>query len=512
MIDPPASLAAFLKEAPDSVAKGMSALSAAVSLTDEIALTLLGKCGEMEFQPEEVIDCLHACDFIIERNSEYHFEPSARAFLLQELNQNRDLSITMHATLEEVARKADPKKAGDTIPTYLTLPVGLAYHATVTDRERGLTLYRKAYTGRHTGDQWLLGVLAEEQRGLLPVYAIEPDFFQGMTAYKEERWQDAEAHFNRIKELINDKETRVEAAIALHLLGRIYHSLGRDDEAYSVLTRGLSILERIGDRRGQAHVLNSIAMAISEKETAEAEKLLLHSLKIGRELNDLQHQAEIEHSLGKLIGLRNSQEAEKHLNRSLELRERSGDLRGQAQVLQSLSKLFRKGDPAKAEEYLRKSLAIDRKRGNLRGEAQLLNSLAIVIQNKNRDEAISMLRRSIKLNKQHRNSEGMAKSLNTLGSILSRGRKWNEARAAFEEVLTLSHSSVTLSIAKRGLDRIENRSAKPGSVAKRSLQQLPKKLKSKKTLLLPKRKKRRKKRKSNLKESENLEAQASGDE
>ena len=496
MIDPPASLAAFLQAVPDGVAKGMSALSAAVSLTDELALTLLSKCGEMEFEPEEVITCLHACDFVIERNSEYHFEPSARAFLLRELDHNRELCVRLHSTLEELSRQADPAKAGDTIPTYLISPAGLAYHTTVSDQQRGLNLYRKAYTGRHTGEQWLLGVLAQEQqsRGLLPVYAIEPDFYQGMTAYHEGRWEDAEEHFSHIERVIGDNEERVEAAIALHLLGRIYHNLGRDDEAGRVLTRSLQILERLGDRRGQAHVLNSMAMAIGRKDSAEAESLLLRSLKIGQERKDLPHQAEIEHSLGNLIGLRNPEKAETHLRRSLELRQQFNDLRGQAQVLQSLSKLFRRSDPAKTEEYLRKSLAIDRQRGNLRGEAQLLNSLAVAIQDKDRQEAIAMLRRSIEINNKFRNKEGAAKSLNTLGRILTKDRKWKEARAIFQDVLTLSHTELTLQIARAGLSNIERRLAAARDAAQGRSKGKPEK-KELAPPIHPRRRKRRRKKK-----------------
>jgi hypothetical protein len=227
----PDSLTAFLQSAPASVTKTLVVLSAAVSLTDDIASTLISDFVPSNIDPESIISCLRMCDFVVERNSEWHIEQSVRSFLLKELHKEPELTKAVHTTLQRIAQEANPSLAGDTVPAYLTWQIGLAYHTTVFNAEVGLNLYTESYTGKPTGDQWLLGVLSEEQQehGFIPAQAIEPSFFRGMSAYQDGRWEEAESYFRRV---VQSDVISHEISIASHLLGRILHlHRHRDSEA-----------------------------------------------------------------------------------------------------------------------------------------------------------------------------------------------------------------------------------------------------------------------------------------
>ena len=442
---------AFMDAAPEGVSRMLVGLSAAVSLTDDVATSLIMQCPDTGMRPEVFIDCLRTSDFVVERNGEYRLEQSARAFLVGQLYDDHELAVRMHTTLLALTREASPG-GGHVVPSYLPTQVARAYHSAVSlsEDEKRLELYRAAYTGRHTGDQWLLGVLAREQQihRVLPARAIEPYFYQGMSAYYEERLSEAEESFAVVAA---SGVLRVEVAIALHLLGRILHRQGKDAQAAEHLRRSLNFLERLGDLHGQAQVLNSLATAVKASDPKQAENLLRRSLEIGRQLKDEAHQGQVRNTLGNLIGARDTAKAEEHLRSSLEIRKKRGDLRGQAQVLQSLAKQIKRKQPALAEEYLRESLEIDRQLGNLPGQAQVLNSLAVLIQGKRRDEAVKLLRESIQINERLDDREGQSKALNSLGNILNRARKWEEARVAFHQVVKLTENPVSLTIAHLGL-------------------------------------------------------------
>ena len=246
----------MLNSLPQDVHRALTVLSAAVSLTDEVAHELLRACISTVFHATAFIDTLHLSDFVVERNSEWHIRSTERELLLNCLHKDPELARQAHSILYRVAKEADPTLAGEAVPTYLTWPVGLAYHYAVSDPIQALRMYTSAYTGLNTGRQWLLGKLAMEQQaiGVLPGSAIEPPFLQGMAAYREGRVRDAERFLSRV---VQSTEDRIEVAIALHILGLIRQREHRK-EAEELMRRSLALGERIGHLHHQAQVLNSL--------------------------------------------------------------------------------------------------------------------------------------------------------------------------------------------------------------------------------------------------------------
>jgi tetratricopeptide (TPR) repeat protein len=476
---PPETLKVFLRTAPEMIVRSLTVLSAAVSLTDEVASLLLGQNISSRHEPKTIINCLRACDFIVEPDGEWYIEPSARMFFIGQLRGEPGLEAEAHRALQNFTLR-DERKAGVPLPAYLSSKAGLAYHTAVADPDRGLEIYVEAYQEAdesHNDDaQWLLGVLAEEQQelGILPESAIEPAFFRGMTAYHEGQWQQAERYFSRV---VRSDAKRLEIAYAAHLLGRILQQYRREDEeAERLFRRSLELRVVLGDLQGEAHVLHSLGNLIADKNYGEAERLMRRSLELREKLQDWQGEAQVLHSLGNLIARDNSSEAEELLSRSLRLRESKNDLVGIAQVLNSLGRLLKRRSPRQAEEYLRRSLGIDKRLGNLqgqakalqtlanivrqrdsleaesllrssleierrignpRGEAQVLHSLATLIGPRDSEEAVRLLRRSLDIEKRLRNERGQAMVLKTLGDLLRNSGKWDQARESYEQALEL---------------------------------------------------------------------------
>ena len=278
--------------------RALVALSAAVSLTDDLACWLLGRHAGPDVAPDVLVQALHRCDFVVERNSEWHLAPTARQVLNASLLADFPFAKQVHGDLARLAR-AEVEGPAES-PAYLNKPLAVAYHIALDDPDEALRLYRESYTGAPTGDQWLLGALACEQQAgcLLPPDAVEPSFFRAMDAYSEGLWEEAEPLLERV---VRSTGVCKEVAIAAHVLGLILwrkrHQPGR---AEPLLRRSLELLEALGDRHGQAQVLHSLGNLIGSREPQEAADLLRRSLELSEALGDRHGQAQVLNSLGNL--------------------------------------------------------------------------------------------------------------------------------------------------------------------------------------------------------------------
>jgi tetratricopeptide (TPR) repeat protein len=505
------SLNNFLDALPADISKAVTVLGAAVSLTDEIAVKLIDRCVPSKFQASEIVACLRLSDFVVERNGEWKFDPSARVSLLDQLRKEPALAEMAHSFLRDEAREASSSfSAGRNVPTYLTWRVGRAYHTTFFDAEDGLKLYLNAYTGRNTGDQWLLGQLAEEQqeRGVLPSHAIEPSFFQGMTAYREKDWDTAENYFRKV---IKSKENRKEVAIALQLLGLILqrqrykfaeaerlmrrslqieeslgsqlgqalvlHSLAslikRNDpqEAETLLERSLELQEKVGEPRGQVLVLQSLGILLSGKDWRRAKEFLHRSLQIEESLGNLSGQAQVMLNLANLIGTKDLTESQSFLRRSLKIEEQTGNLLGQAKVLHSWAQIIKRMNSHEAEKLMRGSLEIGEKVKHLHHQAQVLHSLGDLLGKRNMDEAITFLRRSLKIKERFNDPYEQAQVLNSLGNVFRIHGKLVDASQYYQQVLHLTRDKRALATAHIWLSYIKEEQHKDPAAAIRHAQQ-----------------------------------------
>jgi hypothetical protein len=319
---------AFLEAAPE-IRSTMIALSAAESLTDDVARLLIAEAVPT-VDPDRFVRALHACDFVLERNSEWQLTTDVREGLLRELVSQEQGGIALHQILLGLAGAPADDVAGIEVPRYLRHQTGRAYHTAFLAPSIALHEYAAVAMEPLTGEVWLAGRLAREQQemGILPPGAVEIDFLEGMRLWKENRRDQAEPILRRIA---NSSSDTIEVAIAAHLVGSVdgrrprYHRRGEE-----LLRRSLALLEQLHDRHGEAQVLHTLGHLVGRdsKRRAEAEELLRRSLAIGEELQHRHHQAQVLHTLGQLVGrdFKRRAEAEELLRRSLALRETPGDM------------------------------------------------------------------------------------------------------------------------------------------------------------------------------------------
>ncbi|SDL29881.1 Tetratricopeptide repeat-containing protein, partial [Geoalkalibacter ferrihydriticus] len=300
----PSELKSFLSGAGEAFMRPLIALGVAESLTDEVATQLAVLSGLSKREANGLVKSLHFCDFVVERNSEWHFSSQVIECLNAEMACQDELVHKAHSLLLEIAMTGDIKCAGNTIPRYLLSDIGRAYHKSPLSPEEGLKIYASAADKKISGSQWLLGKLAiaQQNKGILPPEAIEPSYIRGMTYYREGQQKEAEYFLGRV---VESTEIRVEVAIACHIVGRLLaRKRGKRDEAEKLLRRSLLIGEDINHKHHQAQVLHTLGQLIGENRNRsdEAEKLLRRSLDLLKKLKDKHGQAQALHTLGQLIG------------------------------------------------------------------------------------------------------------------------------------------------------------------------------------------------------------------
>lgn len=400
--NPRSDLKVFFSAIGDPARRAMCALSAAESLTDEIAVLLSETAGLRTNEANAFVEALHFADFVVERNSEWHFASEVRRYLEVQLNEYGELRREAHSLLFDIAADSDPKDAGDKVPRYLTNGIGSAYHRSAISPTEGLDLYAKAARNERSGSQWLLARLAVEQQrsGVLPAEAVEPPFLQGMALYREGRIHEAETYLQRVA---RSKQIRTEVAIACHILGLL-----KSDEG--LLRRSLKQLQTLKDLSGQAHVLHTLGQLVGRerKRTTEAEELLRESLAIEETLgNDTGYkfgQVLVLNTLGQLLGREKGREtaAEKLLLRGLAIAREGNDLFGEAQILHTLALTIGR-DPSRSTEAVglfERSLRLGEELGDKNHQAQVLFNLGKVLWTADQAKAERLLRRSLLLNKE----------------------------------------------------------------------------------------------------------------
>ena len=440
----PDDVKAYLVAAGEKFQPPLSALCAAESLTDEVAIQLSTVAGLEEKEAIRFVRALHHADFVIERNSEWHFNSQMRTYLSANLVNQPTLFSAAHSLLFEISVTGDPKCAGESIPRYLLSGVGKAFHKSASSAVDGLKLYMEAASRELDGTQWLLGRLAIEQQeqGILPKGAVEPPFLRGMTLYQERRLNEAEYFLRRV---IKSEEIREEVAISCHLIGKMdSRKPGMHAAAEELLRRSIEIGEKIHHEHHLAQALHTLGQLVGKDRSRvkEAEELLRRSLALLVKLHDQHGQAQALHTLGQLVGKDRSRvkEAEELLRRCLALDKTQ---HGQAQALHTLGQLVGKDRSRvkEAEELLRRSIEIGEKIHHEHHLAQALHTLGQLV-GKDRSrvkEAEELLRRSLALLVKLHDQHGQAQALHTLGQLVGKDRsRVKEAEELLRRSLEIS--------------------------------------------------------------------------
>ena len=161
----------FLSGAPDGTASTLAALACAECLTDRVASEIYEKVPVPGLKTEEFLHAFKYSSLTEPRNDgEWSLDPELRDELVRSNILSQDMKQSVHRHLLKLGTNTDlGNEAGKTIPEYLFLDVGRAYHlAGSGEIDAALEHYNRARSGTTgnnspTGEQWLAAKLQKEQ-------------------------------------------------------------------------------------------------------------------------------------------------------------------------------------------------------------------------------------------------------------------------------------------------------------------------------------------------------------
>ena len=174
-------------------------------------------------------------------------------------------------------------------------------------------------------------------------------------------------------------------------IGNIYFDLGDYRNSSSYYIRSLALFEKIGNKRGQSYILNSLgSTSVNMKQYAAAKSYLEKSLKIKEELNDSRGMVSSSNSLGdvyKELGQFN--EAERYYLKALKASREVKIPLGEARSLHQLGLLYKRtGEYSRAKEDLKQSLILAKNGGDSLMSAKI-NSEIISIEMKEEERNLT---------------------------------------------------------------------------------------------------------------------------
>ncbi|MGH8563992.1 MAG: tetratricopeptide repeat protein [Gammaproteobacteria bacterium] len=221
----------------------------------------------------------------------------------------------------------------------------------------------------------------------------------GDALHKSSQLPEALHHYEQSLAVCREIGDRAGEAVMLNNISQIYHDWGQYEEALKLLKQSLAIRHEIGDRGGEAVTLNNISQIYHAwGRYEETLKTLEQSLAIKREIGNRAGEAGTLSNISQIYHARGrNEEALKFLEQSRAIYWEIGDRKGGAVTLNNISQIYHDwGRNEEALKLLEQSLAIYREIGDRAGEAMALNNISKIYDAWGRyQEALKTLERSL---------------------------------------------------------------------------------------------------------------------
>ncbi len=238
------------------------------------------------------------------------------------------------------------------------------------------------------------------------------------------------------------KSINLQKSIALNNIGIFHHRDGNTLLGIDDLKESLSILEKMGDKKGVAKLLQKIGdLKIYTGDIQGGLNYYDQSLKIREEIGDKKGIAESLNNIGAVFNQQKDvTKAFDYYSRSLKIREEIGDKVGIAKSFNSIGILYKnKGNTDLALEYYNKSLKIREELGDKLGIAISYNNIGSIYNIKGDwTKALGFFNKSLKIKKELNDKESLSTSYNNIGGILFNQKKYLLARNYVDSSLTLA--------------------------------------------------------------------------
>jgi tetratricopeptide (TPR) repeat protein len=231
------------------------------------------------------------------------------------------------------------------------------------------------------------------------------------------------AEFNQALKYYGDIGNREGEARVLNAMAVAHRRKNEIEQAIEYLEASIAIKEELGDHRGIAASLGNLALIYqTEGDVERALEVLNRSLEIRREIGD---QGGIAHTLNKIGQVYQSygryDEALFHFQRSYDIREEIGSKHLMASSLSDMGNIYAlMGDYDKAAEMDSMALTLREEIGDEQGEAMSLRNIAEVLVNRGLHERARVnLDKALAIDKRIENERLVARDYQTYGGYYS---------------------------------------------------------------------------------------------
>jgi DNA-binding SARP family transcriptional activator len=202
----------------------------------------------------------------------------------------------------------------------------------------------------------------------------------------------------------------------------------------------LDSVRQIGDRQGEASVLNNIGMAYARRRMEEGVRYFQQTLDIRREIGDRRGEAQAANNAAYAnLLLGRFDEALDQLRLALSVQREVGHRYGEGIALNNLGEAYIElGRPAEAVDWFGQALAVYRELGARPVEADTLSNLGTANANLGRlDEALGYLRQAEETHHEVGDRYGEAVDLKQLGEVHRRVGSARDAEQAWARALAI---------------------------------------------------------------------------
>ena len=236
-----------------------------------------------------------------------------------------------------------------------------------------------------------------------------------------EGYQGALGKWQQALKLYQQLDSKLEQALVLTSLGRIYDLLGEKQKALDYFQQALPIMRAVGNRSGEANTLNNIGAvydALGEKQ--KALDYYQQALPLRRAMGDRSGEAVTLSNIGAVYdALGEKQKALDYYQQALHLDLAVGDRSGEANTRNNIGGVYSDlGEKQKALDYFQQALPLWRAVGNRSGEAVTLNNIGAVYDALGeKQKALDYYQQALPLRRAVGDRSGEAITLNNIGRV-----------------------------------------------------------------------------------------------
>ncbi|MBE9263608.1 tetratricopeptide repeat protein [Microcystis sp. LEGE 00066] len=266
-----------------------------------------------------------------------------------------------------------------------------------------------------------------------------------------EGYQGALGKWQQALKLYQQLDSKLEQAVVLISLGRIYSDLGEKQKALNYYQQALPLSRAVGDVSVEATILSDIGLIYADLgEKQKALDYYQQALPLRRAVGDRRGEAVTLHNIGRVYDdLGEKQKALDYYQQSLPLFQSVGATEGtqrarsgEATILNTIGGVYAElGENQKALDYFQQALPLRRAVGDLSGEAVTLSNIgAIYGALGEKQKALDYYQQALPLRRAVGDRTGEAVTLNNIGFVYSDLGEKQKALDYYQQALPLSRA------------------------------------------------------------------------